>query len=62
MSKIIDDLFLSISKILGTRMTPETYRTVMEDVNSFRGITHKDKTLIMIEILSTLIELDKNGE
>ena len=59
MGKITDKLFLSVSKILGTRMTPDTYRSVMADVNSFRGITRKDKTLIMTEMLAAIIEIEK---
>ena len=53
---MIDDLFLSISGIVGVRLTPETFRAKLAEVNSFKGITRKDKTNIMIEILAYLID------
>ena len=56
---MIDKLFLSISGILGPRITPENFRTKLAEVNSIQGITRKDKTKIIIEILAYLIENDK---
>lgn len=53
---MIDDLFLSISGILGTRLTTGNFRAKMAEVNSYKGITRKDKTKIIIEILAYLAE------
>lgn len=54
-----DKLFVAISGILGVRATPENFRTVFNDVASVRGITGKDKMQMIIEILATLVEMDK---
>ncbi|KKN14466.1 hypothetical protein LCGC14_0995880 [marine sediment metagenome] len=58
-SKPVDDLFIAISGILGSRVTAANFRTQLKDVASIRGITGQDKTNIIIEILATLVEMDK---
>jgi hypothetical protein len=55
---MIDNLFLSISGILGTRITPENFRVKLDEVNASKGITRKDKTKIITEILAYLVEND----
>ncbi len=55
---MIEELFLSISGILGPRITPKNFRTKLAEVNSIQGITGRDKTKIIIEILAYLIEND----
>ena len=55
--KPIETLFLSISEILGSRVTPENYRTKLDEIAAVRGIRSKDKTRIIIEILAMLIEI-----
>ncbi|HEC63856.1 MAG TPA: hypothetical protein ENI23_01025 [bacterium] len=55
----VETLFLSISDILGSRVTPENYRVKMKDIRSTRGITNKDKTDIIVEMLAALIALEE---
>jgi hypothetical protein len=56
---ISDDLFLAVSNIIGTRVTEDNFRTKMKEVESMRGITHKDKNQIIIEIILAIAKLDK---
>lgn len=58
-TKKTDRLFVAISGILRSRVTPENLRTSMADISSVRGITGKDKTQIIIEILATLAEMEE---
>lgn len=52
-------MFVAISGILGSRVTASNFRTAIRDINSAKGITGKDKTRIIVEILATLVEMDK---
>ena len=53
----IDNLFLSISDILGVRITPENYRVKIKETRGTRGFTGKDKTDVIVEILAALIDI-----
>jgi len=53
-----ENLFLSISKILNIRVTPDNLRTNMDAVASNGGITGKVKTDILRELLIAVAELE----
>jgi len=55
---ITENLFLSISKILNIRVTPDNLRTNMDAVASNGGITGKVKTDILREFLIAFAELE----
>ena len=55
-SSKLDKLFIAISGVLGSRVTKDNYRTAFKDIAATRGVTRKDKTLIIVEILAYLIE------
>jgi len=55
---ITENLFLSISKILNIRVTPDNLRTNMDAVASNGGITGKVKTDILRELLIAFAELE----
>lgn len=55
-----DELFKSISRILGTRLTGENFRSKIKEISSTRGMTSKDRNDIIIEILACLVEMDKH--
>lgn len=57
--QISDNLFLSLSKILGVRVTPDNIRVKMKDLASTGGVTAKIKTDTLVEILVALHELEK---
>jgi len=56
---ITDNLFLSVSNILGIRVTPENVRVKFDEVSSIGGITSKVKTDIIKELLISFAELEK---
>lgn len=56
---ITDDLFLSISNVLGIRVTPENFRGRMQSLSGTGGITNSVKTAMIIEILLAMVELEK---
>ena len=51
----LDQLFASMSKQLGSRVTPENFRTMLKDISSIRGISNKDRDFIITEMLAYLI-------
>jgi len=57
--KPTDQMFVAISGIVGSRVTVDNFRTHLKDISSTRGITSKDKMMIITEILATLVEMDK---
>ena len=58
--KPLEQLFLSLSRILGSRVTTENFRTHLKDIASSRGISSKDKTEILIEIIAYIVDSNKN--
>lgn len=56
---ITENLFLTISKYLGVRVTPDNFRSKIKDVASVGGITGKIKTDILIELLFAIADLEK---
>ena len=58
---VSDNLYLSISNILGVRVTPSNLRRMMNDLSGTGGITSKVKTDIIIEILVAFAELEKKN-
>lgn len=56
---VSDNLFLSVSRIIGIRVTPDSLRAKMDAVASTGGITGKVKTDIIIELLMAVHELEK---
>ncbi len=62
-NSVIDELFLSVSRILGgIRVSPYNYRVRLKEIASARGITSKDKTDIMVEMFAALIALAQKIE
>ena len=59
---ITDNLFLSVSNIIGVRVTPENLRTQFDAVSSTGGITSKVKSDILKELLLAFAELEKKIE
>jgi hypothetical protein len=59
---ITDELFLSVSDILGKRVTPSNLRHMMEALSGTGGITNKVKTDILIELLLAFAELEQKYE
>ena len=56
---ISENLFLSISNILGIRVTKDNLRTQIEAISGSGGITSKVKTEIIKELLLAFDELEK---
>lgn len=59
---ITDNLFLSISKVLGIRITPENLRNTIQNISGSGGITNAVKTSMIIEIMFAISELEKKIE
>jgi len=57
-----EQLFLSVSNIVGTRVTPNNLRTQIEAISGSGGITNKVKTDILIEVLLVIAELEKKTD
>jgi len=57
--QITDNLFLSVSRFLGVRVTPDNLRTKINDIASTGGITAKIKTDTLVELLIAFSELEK---
>ena len=61
--EITDNLFLTISNILGAiipiRVTPDNLRVKMNALAGSGGITNKVKTEMLIEIMLAFAELEK---
>lgn len=60
--QISDNLFLSVSRIVNVRVTPDNLRSKMEAISSSGGITGKVKTDMLIEILLAIADLDKKSD
>ena len=56
---ITENLFLSVSKLLNIRVTPDNFRSKIKDISSIGGITGKAKTDIIIELLFAIADLEK---
>ncbi len=59
MSKITDQLFLSVSNYAGVRVTPDNLRAKMKDISATGGVNSKLKTDILIELLMAISDLEK---
>ena len=56
---ISEQLFLTVSNIVGIRVTPDNLRTQIEAISGSGGITSKVKTEIIKELLLAFNELEK---
>ena len=56
---ITEDLFLSVSKLLNIRVTPDNLQSKLKDINGTMAINGKIKTDILFELMGAIAKLEK---
>lgn len=56
---ITEELFLSVSKFLNVRITPDNLQSKLKDINGTMAINGKIKTDILFELMGAIAKLEK---